>query len=179
MYVKFLGDTNSIYNTEGLTSGDVYRVVDVHPNDKHVLLIVNDYDENKYYHKSLFSEIYQDDNGVASILPQDKLSKLDCCDIIKLQQLMSLIEIIVDDTNINHIKKIYSLINSYKDAGLLILRNCTSTKKFTYKVRIENKEALSAYVGEEYKFGIDDRKIRYIHTTDEYLIGRIIYINRE
>ena len=75
MIVKFTRPIEA-YNSNGLTLGNVYNITDVHPLYGNLLLIKNDYGNERYYHKDLFIDAEFDDSGMLSFMTEEDKNKL-------------------------------------------------------------------------------------------------------
>lgn len=179
MIVKFTRPIEA-YNSNGLTLGNVYNITDVHPLYGNLLLIKNDYGNERYYHKDLFIDAEFDDSGILSFMTEEdknKLSSYKQSDVIEITNAVDNFDKVVDKIdNVELLNSTLRIIKEYPDIDIVgIYMNKINPKVFPIRVQIKSEYELERFAGKEYKIGMHDKNIRIIHKDDLFLIGKIIY----
>lgn len=179
MIVKFTRPIEA-YNSNGLTLGNVYNITDVHPLYGNLLLIKNDYGNERYYHKDLFIDAEFDDSGILSFMTEEdknKLSSYKQSDAIEITNAVDNFDKVVDKIdNVELLNSTLRIIKEYPDIDIVgIYMNKINPKVFPIRVQIKSEYELERFAGKEYKIGMHDKNIRIIHKDDLFLIGKIIY----
>lgn len=179
MVVKFTRPEEA-YDSNGLTLGNVYNVIEVHPLYKNLLFIKNDSGKVRYYHKYLFIDAEFDDSGILSFMTEEdknKLSSYKQSDVIEITNAVDNFDKVVDKVdNVELLNSTLRIIKEYPDIDIVgIYMNKINPKVFPIRVQIKSEYELERFAGKEYKIGMHDKNIRIIHKDDLFLIGKIIY----
>lgn len=179
MVVKFTRPTE-VYDSNGLTLGNVYNVIEIHPVDGNLLFIKNDSGNERYYHRDLFIDAEFDDSGILSFMTEEdknKLSSYKQSDVIEITNAVDNFDKVIDKVdNIELLNSILKIIKEYPDIDIVsIYMNKINPKVFPIRVQIKSEYELERFAGKEYKIGMHDKNIRIIHKDDLFLIGKIIY----
>lgn len=180
--VRYCGKDNTVYNTDGLTVGNVYEVKDVTGIKKDRFLITNDNNEDKYYHRSIFKEASQDfEESPYQYLTNDTIKGLNKEDaefsefIEKLSEAIS--EVIYQSKNCDYSGYLFDIILQgicqHPDVTIDLFKGYAGIMPKSYRyfpVCVVDKSHLGRLDGYHYKITPKDPTVRIIHKMDYFLI---------
>lgn len=181
MFVKFVKPSD-VYNSNYLTLGNIYEVLNIALNNRDMLFIINDYGEGRYYHKSLFIDAEFDNSGILSFITEDEKKKLFSYDV---NQVYDIVKAVDDFDKILHgrfagadlLKSVLKIIKRYPEIDIInIYLNKMDNRVYPVKAFIKSEQDLERLSDKKYKLGTDDTSVRIVHKDDLFLIGKTIYL---
>lgn len=175
MKVRFAGipDTNAaqIYNYDDLSVGSVYDVLEIPRGNRNLLLIQNDKNYERYYHKDGFIMACPSDDDACRYL--EGLDTLVCAELSKAVVAIKKIKI---DPELMH--DLIESFSQYPEATIQIFKMLNDEETYAEQLTVPSKDPrdfLIKHEGTPYKYEPRDRVVRILSRDDYKLAGKHIY----
>lgn len=176
MKVRFAGAPDNAIgitlNYDDLTVGAVYDVIGIPLKDRNLLLISNDRNYERYYHKAGFVLAHPSDDDACRYLED-----VDICSHKELSKAIMPIKSIRLDPDA--MRDLINALNKYPDETIKLFNLLNDETTYAEQLTVPTKNTkcfLNKYAGVHYKTEPRDKVVRILSKDDYKLAGRHIYI---